>query len=105
MVASLPTKLLSGTKDSEFWQRHVEQYERSNMTKRIYAEKHQLIYNKFLYWHRKLTSQSGVKSSSLIPVTVTPSPSEFVLAAIENPKGLRLQIYDLEFAKDVLKYF
>ena len=38
-----------------FWRGHVEAYQKTALSKRSYAKKHELIYHQFVYWCRKVS--------------------------------------------------
>ena len=86
------------------WQVHVDAFNTSGLTKREYADKHQLIYHQFVYWSQKL---NRVSPEAFIPVTVAP-PAVSVkpktkpatipkvttpLGVLEFPNGIRLVIH------------
>lgn len=50
------------------WQPHIDAFNKSGLSKREYAENHQLIYHQFVYWSQKLNKAA---SKAFIPVTVT----------------------------------
>ena len=92
------------------WQAHVEAFNKSGLSKRDYAEKHQLIYHQFVYWPQKLNKNPSQElPGAFIPVTVTsvptvkPKPKSKPLSQVtkslgilEFPNGIRLVIHSPE---------
>ena len=91
------------------WQIHVDAFNKSGLSKREYAENHQLIYHQFVYWSQKL-NKAALKA--FIPITVT-SPAVTTkpktkskpvtkpqtttpLGILEFPSGIRLVIHSPE---------
>ena len=91
------------------WQIHVDAFNKSGLSKREYAENHQLIYHQFVYWSQKLNKAA---SKAFIPVAVT-SPTVTTkpktksrpvtkpqtttpLGILEFPNGIRLVIHSPE---------
>ena len=89
---------------SKQWQKHVDAFNKSELSKKEYSVKHQLAYPQFLYWFAKLNRTS---TTDFIPViappevkdTLTPSLNDVntTLGVIEFPNGARLiiQSHDL----------
>lgn len=85
------------------WQPHVDAFNKSGLSKRQYADKHQLIYHQFVYWSQKL---SKAAPEAFIPVTLTPpavsttsvtTPKATTpLGILEFPNGIRLVIHSPE---------
>ena len=94
------------------WQTHVDAFNKSGLSKRGYAEKHQLVYHQFVYWSQKLNkAPSKVSPNEFIPVTVAPVPTVTTkpkpkpamkpqttqpLGILEFPNGIRLVIHSPE---------
>ena len=84
---------------SKQWQKHVDAFNKSGLSKKEYSVKHQLVYHQFLYWFGNLNRASA---TDFIPVIVsaevkdTPIPSlnnvSTTLGVIEFPNGARLII-------------
>ena len=86
------------------WQIHVDAFNISGLSKRQYAENHQLIYHQLVYWSQKLNKAT---SEAFIPVTVAPptvstkpKPKPVTkpkattpLGVLEFPSGIRLIIH------------
>ena len=90
------------------WQPHVDAFNKSSLSKREYADSHQLVYHQFVYWSQKLNK---APPEAFIPVTVTPAavstnpkPSKpetkslttTPLGILEFPSGIRLVIHSPE---------
>lgn len=79
------------------WQDHVKAFNKTGLSKKQYSKKHHLVYSQFVYWSRKIDSDT---SEGFIPVTITPkannSPvlnsNSASLSVIEFPSGARLVI-------------
>lgn len=37
------------------WQIHIDTFNKNGLSKREYAEDHQLVYHQFVYWSQKLS--------------------------------------------------
>ena len=85
------------------WQAIIKQYHQSKLSKRAFAEQHDLVYSQLLYWIRQFDdSQAHVKSKpeDLIPLTIKPaiatSFTDSALGTIEFPNGALLKIHSTE---------
>ncbi len=84
------------------WQSHIDAFNKSGLSKREYADNHQLIYHQFVYWSQKLNKtasepfvQVKVKAKPKPrPVTTTKTTSP--LGVLEFPSGIRLVIHSPE---------
>lgn len=84
---------------SEQWQKHVDAFSKSGLSKKEYSVKHQLVYHQFVYWSAKL---NRVSAEDFIPVIMSaevknaPAPNSNnvgdTLGVIEFPSGARLII-------------
>jgi hypothetical protein len=84
---------------SKQWQKHVDAFNKSELSKKEYSVKYQLVYHQFLYWFENLNRASATDFIPVIvPVEVkdTPIPSlknvSTTLGVIEFPNGARLII-------------
>ena len=89
------------------WQIHIDAFNKSGLSKREYAENHQLIYHQFVYWSQKLNK---APLEPFIPVTVAPPAvstkpkskpvtkpqTATPLGILEFPNGIRLVIHSPE---------
>ncbi len=78
---------------STYWQPHIEQWQQSGQTQRAFCREHELNYDQFVYWRKKL-SPPTVKptpraNSSFVPVTLAASPSPQGLS-LYLPNGMQL---------------
>ena len=85
------------------WQGIIKQYHQSKLSKRAFADKHDLVYSQLLYWIRQFDdSQAAIKPNpeDLIPLTIKPvsavASSEPVLGTLEFPNGTSLRIHSTE---------
>ena len=97
--------------NQEQWQEHIEAYLQTNLSKRAYAEEHNLVYSQFLYWCRKHiedcsgTDESETASSNpFISVTTLPNNPQLnsSLGAVEFPGGIRLVIHHTDLLQPLL---
>ena len=83
------TTLPSSTEGEEFWQKHIQDYQASQLSRAAYCRLHQVNYDNFGYWLRKQSKQAG----SLVAVQL--KKEEFpVLCSIKLRSGQLLQIHD-----------
>jgi len=47
----------------EFWERHIQEWNRSGLSQSNYCRKEGLRYHAFLYWRRRLNQRPGSQSS------------------------------------------
>ena len=85
------------------WQSIVQEFYQSNLSKRAFADQHDLVYSQLLYWIRQIDdSQAAIspKPEDLIPLTIKPvsavASSEPVLGTLEVPNGTSLRIHSTE---------
>jgi len=72
------------------WQAHIDACNNSGQSKQAYAEQHNLVYHRFLYWGRKLNKK---KPDEFIAVRVKPAVNVVgALGVLEFPNGVRLVI-------------
>jgi hypothetical protein len=85
----------------DFWQKHIESYERQQeLNKTEYCRKHNLIYNRFWRWHKKLSKQMDdfipVKISNDQSTTKNAASKGEALCSLEFSSGHRLMINNHE---------
>ncbi|MGH1541728.1 MAG: IS66 family insertion sequence element accessory protein TnpA [Arenicella sp.] len=79
------------------WQKHIDAWQTSPLTKRAYARKHKLSYAQFLYWNKKLTLAQPALPNDFVAVTIKPeSDVPTCLGFVEFPNGSRLVIHSPE---------
>jgi hypothetical protein len=71
------------------WQQHIDAFNKSNLSKMAYANKHGLVYSQLLYWSQKLSIESSPKKEETFSfVKIKPAPAESTLrdlVAVEFP--------------------
>lgn len=92
------TQALNQAKDENYWKKIFEDYESSNLARSDYCRKHQISYDNFGYWFRKLKKESV---NSLIPIKIKSEPNQHaeknkVLSTLVLKNGNSLLIYDRE---------
>ena len=84
------------------WRNHVQDWQRSGLTKRAYAREHNLSYAQLLYWTNK-PEFSPANRDMLIPVQVAPDPGvERCLVSVELTNGTQLHIHDATVLTDLI---
>ena len=83
---------------SEQWQSHVEAFQLTHLSKRAYANEHDLPYHKFLYWPQKHTSnqhlqQSQSTAEDFVGIAIKKPALPQNLGTVEFPCGARLVIH------------
>ena len=108
MDATTQSKIITQVSPKEkFWDGHVKLSQLSNLSKAAYCRKHELDYDQFMYWQKRVTSNGNV--SQLLPVKLsvmqnnTPEVAPNVgsittLCALAFKNGVELNIYN----KDIL---
>ena len=89
------------------WRNHVQDWQRSGLSKRSYSREYNLSYSQLLYWTNK-PEFTRSPTESLMPVNVTAdSPSRIdskpdCLGLVEFPNGYRLHLYDTRVLADLI---
>jgi len=84
-------------KGTNFWGKHVEQYQQSKQSKSSYCKQHNLTYHRFIYWSSKLTSCSEESDtlSPLIAVTLLSQCNKSAeVASVTLPNGIKFVRYE-----------
>lgn len=92
---SSPTLMPSPSRQV-FWQRHVNQWRESGLSKRSYAQQHSLVYHQMVYWCSKdeqIANDRGSASSDFVAVSVKPAVYESGLS-IRLPNGITIEGID-----------
>jgi hypothetical protein len=98
------TQPLNQAKGESYWKKIFEDYESSNLARSDYCRKHQISYDNFGYWFRKLKNESV---NSLIPIKIKsesnpPVEKNKILSTLLLKNGNSLLIYDREVLLIVL---
>ncbi len=97
-AGELKTQLSNQAKDENYWQKIFGDFEASNLIRSAYCHKHQINYDNFGYWWRKLKNKS-VKT--LIPIKIKSEHApqlekSRILSTLTFKHGNSLVIYDKE---------
>ena len=78
---------------TEFWERHLEGWQRSGLTQVAYCASHGLRIKSFGRWRTKTreTLQAGNSSLTLIPISVA-APVSLGAVQIHSPSGWRIEL-------------
>ena len=81
-----------------FWQRHVEQWRASQMSKMAFCKQHDLTYHQFIYWCSKADSADvnldhASNESGFVAVSVSPMVNNVGLC-IRLPNGITVDGID-----------
>lgn len=75
-----------------FWQGHLAEWHRSNLTQRAYCAKHVLGEKAFYRWHRKEKESLAAKSClTLVPVSVS-TPATGNIVRLHSPGGWQIEL-------------
>jgi hypothetical protein len=104
MKASELKRVQSQVKDENYWKQIIEDYEASNLTRSDYCRMHQINYDNFGYWCRKLKKQT---IKSLVPIKIKSECNQHieknkVLSTLLFTNGNSLHIYDKEVVLMIL---
>ena len=89
--------------DQSYWQHHIVGFDQSGLSRKKYCQQHQVNYDRFQYWYRKLKNQTPLNpASNFIPITVKPSGSSSVVATIVLRDGHHALIHDTAVLFDVI---
>jgi hypothetical protein len=95
----------------KFFEKHIQLYEASNLSKAKYCKLNKLSYSQFNYWFKKKLKRPDV----LVPVKIKPAipallpstePSSKILCTLNFNEKLCLKIYDaqaMQFIWEALK--
>ncbi len=93
MSSNTPLRDLSR---QEFWQRHVDQWQRSELSQSSYCQEQELIYHQFGYWKRQLLGTAEPTAAPetdtnnrFIPVSLSSLPDHSTLSVLMS-NGLRV---------------
>jgi hypothetical protein len=98
------TQTPNQARGESYWKKIFEDYESSNLARSDYCRKHQISYDNFGYWFRKLKKGSD---NSLIPIKIKsesnhPIEKNKILSTLVLKNGNSLLIYDKEVLLIVL---
>jgi hypothetical protein len=86
--------------DISYWQNHIKQIAQSKLSRAAYCRQHDVNYDRFCYWHKRLSKQ---KPNKLLPVEVVTSTVPEVQCTLEFTNGARLFIYSQQSLDYILK--
>lgn len=97
-AVELKSQLPIQAKDKDYWKKLIEDYEATGLTRSEYCRMHQINYDNFGYWWKKLKNES-VKS--LIPIKIKSqgeqhSEKNLPLSTLTFKNGNSLHIYNQE---------
>ena len=82
-----------GNAKHSFWEDHIKQWKKSNLTKIEYCKSHNLSKDRFYYWKKKFESLINPKkvaesqtSNKLLPVIVAPEDSQLEQRSLSDLK-------------------
>jgi hypothetical protein len=76
-----------------FWQRHVNQWRTSGLSKMAYCRQYSLAYHQMVYWsskEQKPVADQSEKSSGFVAVTVAAAASDQSLS-VRLPNGVMIE--------------
>lgn len=100
------------SEDRQFWENHLAAFLASGINRRVYCQQHDVDYDRFAYWIKRLKSESarirkhpslaGIPSTALLPVQLKTQPSPLsttcysvaALATMNLKNGHVLQIHN-----------
>lgn len=91
-----------------FWQSQMDQYQKTELNRKAYCQKHNLNYNRFQYWFYKLVGRQTPGSPKAIPVKLknnTDQETPRILCTLECGQGKRLLIHDLSVVSQLIARF
>jgi hypothetical protein len=72
------------------WQQHIAAWQQSSLSQAAYCDAHDLVYHRFTYWRRKLTSgHTMVSQSRFVAVQRAADPGTGLTLTL--PNGIRIQ--------------
>lgn len=87
-----------GDLSDDDWRDHIESAQGSPLSLAAYCRQHNLIYNRFLYWKKKLCPKSSPSQSFALikvkPVDPVASPRS-TFSQTENRSAIRLWVKDI----------
>lgn len=79
-----------------FWQRHVDQWRDSGLSKMAYCQQYSLVYHQMVYWCSKtenVVEEAKASSTDFVAVSVTPSIGGAGLS-VRLPNGIAIEGID-----------
>ena len=77
--------------DHQFWQTHIAQWKKSDLTQANYCQQHDLVAHRFSYYRRKFSEvPTKKKPSAFVSVALQPQPPIQEALALHLPNGMRL---------------
>lgn len=91
-MASKTQQQLQSVTREQFWRHHIEQWQRSGLSKMRYCQDNELPYHQLIYWcgkHRQSVDIVSAAESGFVSVSVTPTdPSPATTLSVELPCGI-----------------
>ena len=79
------------SKSEQFWTKHVESWQQTDLTQAAYCQKHDLLIHRFGYWKRKLTEPEKHLPEVQGFVQVKAMPSYHSSLSIQLPNQFRIE--------------
>jgi len=57
----MDAKTLSKTQKEQYWYQHIKEWEQSGISKKAYCRQHNLVYDQFKWWYRRI-QEKGVEA-------------------------------------------
>ena len=73
---------------AKFWQKHVESWQESGVTRPRYCEQHGLAVSTFDSWRKRLKTGAVERKRNFIPISPASAPNKVTL---HLPSGIRLE--------------
>jgi len=89
-VQDSPSLLSHAGAKHAHWKRHVEAWQGSGLSQRAYAQQHNLVFTRFVYWKNKLQPNHRVSRKSFAAVKLDPVQSSMPVRLI-LPTGLIIE--------------
>jgi len=84
------TKPNSRAAKREFWQHHIAEQQRSDLTQGLYCDQHGLTLASFSRWRRLFSEERVASDSAFVAVAVETSTSISSGLSITPPNGVRI---------------
>jgi len=59
----MDTNTLTKAQKEQYWYQHIKEWEQSGISKKAYCRQHNIVYDQFKWWYRKI-QEKGIKNET-----------------------------------------
>ena len=64
----MDAKTLFKTQKEQYWYQHIKEWEQSGISKKAYCKQHNLVYDQFKWWYRKIQEKGKKNETGFIAI-------------------------------------